>query len=311
MGRMAGAFKAYLKEFGHMIYNLDFANPVGADDPTPTLDTLKLFLSGEGVDPHTRQAEAVARRGAATEAIEARRRGWWLNLFRKNLARAQKYAPLREDGLADVGMSYPLLRQMLLVLGGRYVAAGMIEAPADIFWLTQEEVHAAADKLDRGENLENRLDLVLQRRAIWRAARKAAPPLMLPQIKIFGVDLAELKSGARKKGDGQTLKGVAASPGSVTGPACVVHGPEDFGRMNAGDILVAPLTTPAWTPLFARAAGIVTDVGGPLSHGSIVAREYSIPAVLGTGAATTQIVTGQVITVDGSGGIVILTKNGK
>jgi pyruvate,water dikinase len=88
-----------------------------------------------------------------------------------------------------------------------------------------------------------------------------------------------------------------------------LHGPEDFAGMKAGEVLVASLTTPAWTPLFARAAAIVTDVGGPLSHGSIVAREYGIPAVLGTGSATTRIHSGQVITVDGSAGIVVLSQN--
>jgi pyruvate,water dikinase len=76
--------------------------------------------------------------------------------------------------------------------------------------------------------------------------------------------------------------------------------------MTFGDVLVAKLTTPAWTPLFARAAAIVTDVGGPLSHGSIVAREYGIPAVLGTGNATQLIQDGQTIMVDGDNGVVIL-----
>ena len=88
---------------------------------------------------------------------------------------------------------------------------------------------------------------------------------------------------------GDVLKGVAASPGQVTAPARVLHGPEDFGQMQPGDVLVAEITTPAWTPLFAMAAGVVTDIGGPLSHGSIVAREYGIPAVLGTGVATQRI----------------------
>ncbi len=80
--------------------------------------------------------------------------------------------------------------------------------------------------------------------------------------------------------------------------------------MKAGDVLVAPITTPAWTPLFARASAIVTDVGGPLSHGSIVAREYGIPAVLGTGVATKRILNGQVITVDGGAGVVSVSKDG-
>jgi len=74
--------------------------------------------------------------------------------------------------------------------------------------------------------------------------------------------------------------------------------------MKPGDILVAKITTPAWTPLFALASGIVTDVGGPLSHSSIVAREYGVPAVLGTGVATQRIRSGQQITVDGNGGVV-------
>jgi pyruvate,water dikinase len=86
----------------------------------------------------------------------------------------------------------------------------------------------------------------------------------------------------------------------------VLHGPEDFDRMKTGDVLVAALTTPAWTPLFARAAAVVTDIGGPLSHGSIVAREYGIPAVLGTGEATRRIESGQVITVDGTAGTIAL-----
>ena len=130
--------------------------------------------------------------------------------------------------------------------------------------------------------------------------------MMLPQIKIFGKDLMAIKTGGIKKEKKGTLKGVAASPGTITAPACVMHGPEDFSKMTTGDVLVASLTTPAWTPLFARASAVVTDIGGPLSHGSIVAREYGIPAVLGTGSATAQIKNGQLIYVDGSNGIVEL-----
>jgi pyruvate,water dikinase len=127
--------------------------------------------------------------------------------------------------------------------------------------------------------------------------------MALPQIKIFGRDLLELKA---KKGTADSLKGVAASPGRITAPACVLYGPEDFSKMKMGDVLVASLTTPAWTPLFVRASAVVTDIGGPLSHGSIVAREYGIPAVLGTGRATARITHGDLITVDGTEGKVYL-----
>jgi pyruvate,water dikinase len=302
-------FQAHLKAYGHTIYNLDFANPVPADDPSPLLDTLKLFLKGRGVNPHTRQQAAVQRREQATQAMLKRLKGFRLKIFRNNLDRAQRYAPMREDGLADVGLSYPLMRQMLLELGRRFVEGGLIEKADDIFWLEEDEVVSAVDRLDGGETLGNLAGLIPGRKAINRAAKRVSPPMMLPHIKIPGPGFKGLKS-KRAGRSSRALKGVAASPGSVTAPACVVHGPEDFGQMKAGDVLVASITTPAWTPLFARAAAIVTDIGGPLSHGSIVAREYGIPAVLGTGSATSRISKGQTITVDGNKGKVYLGTGG-
>jgi pyruvate,water dikinase len=111
-----------------------------------------------------------------------------------------------------------------------------------------------------------------------------------------------------KPGDqpGPVLRGTGASAGQVTALARVLGGPEDFSRMRPGDVLVASITTPAWTSLFAMASGVVTDVGGPLSHSSIVAREYGIPAVLGTGVATRRITDGARIRVDGDAGTVTL-----
>jgi rifampicin phosphotransferase len=106
--------------------------------------------------------------------------------------------------------------------------------------------------------------------------------------------------------DGTTLRGFAVSPGQVSAPASVIRSPDDFTEMEPGTILVCPTTTPAWTPLFSQARGLVTDVGGVLAHGSIVAREYDIPAVLGTGVATQRIRSGQMIHVDGDAGTVTL-----
>ena len=97
---------------------------------------------------------------------------------------------------------------------------------------------------------------------------------------------------------GAVIKGIAVGEGKVTAKARVLQGPEDFGTLQPGEVLVTGITTPAWTPLFALASAIVTDIGGPLSHGSIVAREYGIPAVLGTGVATKRIRSGQTIRVD-------------
>jgi phosphoenolpyruvate synthase/pyruvate phosphate dikinase len=112
----------------------------------------------------------------------------------------------------------------------------------------------------------------------------------------------------RRKSDAEGfLRGFAVSPGRVTAPASVILSASDFARMQPDTILVCPTTTPAWTPLFAQARGLVTDVGGILAHGSIVAREYGIPAVMGTGNATQRIAHGQLITVDGHLGNIDLT----
>ncbi len=232
--------------------------------------------------------------------------GFRLGIFQKNLERAQRFAPLREDGLADVGLGYPLLRQMLSELGMRFTAAGLIEDPKDIYWLEQGEVFNAAERLDRGDSLDDLAEVIPQRKAIWKSATRVAPPMALPQLKIFGFDLMKLKSGRMRKDGKDSLKGVAASPGKVTARASVLHMPEDFAKMQTGNVLVASITTPAWTPLFARASAVVTDIGGPLSHGSIVAREYGIPAVLGIDSATKYIRDGQKILVDGDTGLVTL-----
>jgi phosphoenolpyruvate synthase/pyruvate phosphate dikinase len=130
--------------------------------------------------------------------------------------------------------------------------------------------------------------------------------MLPPRKKYFGIKTAVWLAESEDSQSGQALKGVPASPGLVTAPACVLHGSDDFARMRPGNVLVAVTTTPAWTPLFSMASAIVTDIGGPLSHGSIVAREYGIPAVMGTGIATRRIRDGQTITVDGRKGVVIL-----
>ncbi len=299
-------FKAYLNRCGHTIYDLDFSNPVPADDPTPLLETCQLFIKGQGVNPHTRQLAAIEKREQAQQSIQKRVKGLRLKYFRKYISLAQRYAPLREDGLADVGLGYPLLRQMLREAGRRFAENSLIETPDDIFWLTKDEVVHAAAGLDRGEALDPLGAAIPQRKATWRAARRVPPPMMLPQIKLPKIKLFGGILRRFRKQKENAIKGVGASPGCVTAPACVLHGPEDFARMRTGDVLVATITTPAWTPLFARAAGVVTDVGGPLSHGSIVAREYGIPAVLGTGVATQRIRSGQKITVDGTRGTVLI-----
>jgi pyruvate,water dikinase len=301
-------FQAYLGQYGRTIYDLDFVQPTPAGDPTPVVQTLKHFLSGQGTDPHARQQAAAERREQVTQATLSRLRGLRRRLFRSTLERAQKYAPRREDGLADIGLGYPLLRRMLLEVGRRLVEAGGINERDDVFWLVEDELARAANALAREEPVKDISDRVRERKTLWRARKRVTPPVSLPLPPRWLRKMLPAQFGVEADEDAESasalIKGIACSAGRVTAPARVLHGPEDFDQMAPGEVLVAAITTPAWTPLFALAAGIVTDVGGPLSHGSIVAREYGIPAVLGTGVATRRIRSGQTIAVDGDQGTV-------
>jgi phosphohistidine swiveling domain-containing protein len=300
-------FHEHLARYGHSLYDLDFAKPLPADEPLPLLEALKLFIRGGGTDPHERQRKLLERREEAVQMALGRTKGLKLRLFRWTLRWAQTFALVREDSIFDIGLGYPVLRRMLYELGCRFVEAEAITEPDDIHWLEQAEVERGAAALDRGEAPESLVGCIQDRKAIWRAEKRATPPQQLPaKGRVMGIKTDAFMPVNADEQIGDILKGVAASPGQVTSTARVLLGPEDFGQMRPSDILVAEITTPAWTPLFAMASGVVTDIGGPLSHGSIVAREYGIPAVLGTGVATQRIHSGQTITVDGNAGTVTL-----
>jgi pyruvate,water dikinase len=302
--------ESHLNKFGHIIFDLDFARPLPLDDPVPMLETCKMYLRGKGADPHQRQRLLADTRTAAAEEALGRLRGLRKWLFCKSLSLAQSRAQVREDGLADIGLGYPLLRNLLLELGQRLVRVGVLGKPDDVFWLQEVEVHEAADDLERGQLPEAMFERVTQRKALWRAEKRVTPPPKVPiDAKYLGMSGDAFLPTHEVNDGGSILKGVGASPGRVTAAACVLHGPEDFEIMQPGEVLVAGITTPAWTPLFAMASAVVTDVGGPLSHGSIVAREYGIPAVLGTGTATKRIAQGDLITVDGDDGLVYLPES--
>jgi pyruvate,water dikinase len=287
-------FRAHLDRYGHATYNLDFMHATPVDDPAPLFEALRFALDGGSPGPYVRQTASAARREELTEAVLARLDPVRRTTFNRLLRWAQGYAPVREDALADVGLAWPQMRRMLAELGRRLVAAGRIDAVDDVYWLRPDELRATTGPAG----------VVEERKALWRGRRRATPPQVLPQHTVL--DRFEAWFPASGKQEGAVLRGTGASSGRVTATARVLGGPADFGRMRPGDVLVASITTPAWTSLFTMASAVVTDVGGPLSHSSIVAREYGIPAVLGTGVATRRIPDGARVEVDGDAGTVTL-----
>jgi len=207
---------------------------------------------------------------------------------------------------------------------GALLAGGEFLADAeDIFHLSRHEVASALDELlltwaTGGEPLgpHHWPPIVARRRQLLERLAKWTPPPALGvtpaevtdpmTIMLWGVTTDRVREWARQQDGGSELRGAAASPGTVEGVARVVRSVSEIADVREGEILVCGSTSPAWAPIFSKIRATVTDVGGVMSHAAIVCREYGLPAVVGTGRASSQIRTGQTIRVDGSAGIVTL-----
>ncbi|MGZ4216169.1 MAG: PEP-utilizing enzyme [Solirubrobacteraceae bacterium] len=198
-----------------------------------------------------------------------------------------------------------------------------LEDGEDIFQLTRHEVASAFDELvltwatgGRALGPAHWPPIVARRKQILERLAEWTPPPALgvtPEavtdpmtIMLWGVTTERVQEWARQQDGGHVLNGAAASPGVVEGAARVVRSVDQVADIRDGEILVCGSTSPAWAPIFSKITATVTDVGGVMSHAAIVAREYGLPAVVGTGRATSQIRTGQKIRVDGSAGTVTL-----
>jgi pyruvate,water dikinase len=266
----------------------------------PTLG--ELGLAGEDPDALARQRETAAERGAAEEACRAALAGRprLLARFDALLEVAQRYAALREQQARYFTLGWPLLRRCALRFGEGLAEDGLIDDTADVFFLTRAEL------IGGHEDLRN---AVAERKERWECERRLAAPLDLgdpPRAIRKLVHGAAEAARTKPVPSDALLVGEPASPGRASGAVRIVRGPEDFRGFRDGEVLVARLTAPAWTPLFARAAAVVTDGGTLAAHASLVAREYGIPAVVGTGEATLRLRDGLAVTVDGSAGTVEL-----
>ena len=287
----------FLSIYGHRgVAEIDLGLPRWSEDPTYILGVLANYLR---LDNPELAPDVQFRRGAreAEEMVadltrRARRKGRLRGaLVGFLLKRARALVGVREVPKFYAVLVLTRARELFLSVGEDLARAGCLESAEDIFFLTLPETWSAL----AGEDLRS---VVRERRVVYdrEVERRHVPRILLSD----GTEPAAETLDPAADG---ALRGTAASPGTVTAEARVILDPSS-ARLEPGEILVAPSTDPGWTPLFLTAGGLVMEMGGAMSHGAVVAREYGIPAVVGVPDATERISTGQRITVDGSAGTV-------
>ena len=270
----------------HAIVSLDWIHPAAAPPAAPSADAQR----------HLVEARHGAEEAAFAALASSPRR---LKAFRRVLADTQHLVPLREEQVGELTAPWPVMRRAVVRIGEALVDSGLIGEVDDVFFLTRQEAVAG---LERGR-VEPTVD-VAARRALRAEQARLVPPLLIGDVNPIlrrMLDAFPRTLGAAPSPTA-LVTGSPASAGRATGPVRVIHGPDQFDELQPGEILVAPVTAPAWTLLFGRAAAVVTDVGSAAAHASIIAREYGIPAVVGCGDATARLRTGMQVTVDGSTG---------
>ncbi len=281
----------------HAVQSLDWYHPLAGELPTPPSP------SAATADRRVRLAEErVAAERRCRVALTGRPR--MLEAFGRLLEVSQRYAVVREQQAHEFTLAWPVLRACATRLGQHLTDIGAIQQADDVYFCTRDQVTSAL-----AGRISGQIVGIGERRDIWQRLRQLAAPLTLGQPTPLIGDVIDRAVQQARHGavtaEGAMI-GHPASTGRATGPVRIVHGPQDFAAFSDGDVLVAKTTAPAWTPLFARAAAVVTDSGSLAAHASLVAREYGIPAVVGTGDATHRLLTGQIVTIDGTAGTVTL-----
>lgn len=307
-GTDANRFREQLETFmtrhGHRsVMEAEISAKSWEEDRPTVLAMVRNYLhAGESAEPRRSQERQRTERERATAESLARLSWWKKPLFRYWLKQAQNGVISREHTKELFVRALDRGRRVSRHIAQRLVERDLIESTWDMYYLTWDETKS----LLRGQSTRDGARALIARRreAEERNKRVALPETFRGRPKPLSLEQQRLP-------EGQILRGIAVSPGRVTGRARVIIDPRVDATIEPGEILVAPVTDAGWTPLFVAAAAVVVDVGGTLSHGSTVAREYGLPAVVNVKHGTRMIHTGQTITVDGTAGIVILDGGGE
>lgn len=303
---------AFLEEYGQRGNTWGLSYPTWAEDSTPVIKMLQDFIAMPIGGPDEELARLAGERELAVAQARDTLSGYpqeARDQFEFLLKAAQDSVTLQETHNFWIDFhAAAQVRKVFLEIGRRFVDAGVLEDRDDVFHLRIDEVRETAEQFSG----LNRRTVVAERKSVMEHFRTIQPPPFLgtpppgpppsdPVSVAIGKFFGEPPEPSTEPG---TIRGNSGSPGTVRGTARLISSLTEVERLQPGDVLVAQTTAPPWTPLFAIASAIVTDTGGILSHSAIVAREYGIPAVVGTTVATRMIHDGETIEVDGDNGVV-------
>ncbi len=298
------AFDACLERYGWQAQGWDLACPTWNEQPEVPLTLMRRMLRDRVPSPATATAAAAVRREALVRELEARLpNDADRQRFHELRAPTAAYVPVREGrALCQLTISGSL-RGALMRQGARLVREARITSAEQVWFLLPEELAPNA-----GPAAAALAERISRRREEWESWQHRQPPAALggaatPAALSHG---SAAPAAATAGAVSAVVRGIGASRGTYTGRARVIAEPELGEELAVGDVLVCVMTTPAWAPLFAVAGALVTASGGILSHPSIAAREYGIPAVVGAAGATTTIPDGALVTVDGTAGTVTI-----
>ena len=317
---LADAFRAYLDRYGHRTASYDPGDPTLFERPALLAGLLRDRVSAGDRDRQdgsqiSRDALARAHTTLAHRSEDDRDR------FELAVEAARRVYGNREDNIFWLdNQPCAFLRYTAVEIGRRLADRGLLARATDAVFLEEMELRGAlADRAN-----EDLRALVARRKAerAWVAAHPGPatygtdpgpPPDLSPLppalrlVNTAALHWMQLLFPTEETGTAQAqLRGVPGSPGRYTGPVRLVRDETDFPKLRPGDVLVCPITSPAWSVLFVQAGAVVTDAGGVLAHTAVIAREYGLPAVLATGAATQRLRDGDRVTVDGTAGVVTI-----
>ena len=283
-------FAKFLRDHGHREVDFDPYVQTWAEAPWVVLDNLRLMVeAADTASPRDKERELKIRMQQAEFELLSRIPPS-LHFFSNELLRlARTYTSLDDvEHYQTTRLTLPM-RRGLRELGHRLVRRGVLKEPMDVFFARLKALDEAI-RLDDDARWDALCRAVAEEKAAYLANRARTPEWVLGEA-----------ASAEPAGEG-ALTGLAGSPGVAEGPVYVVLSPDDFPRFPKGAVLVARTTNPAWTPLFYSACAVVTESGGPLSHGAVTAREMQIPAVMSVHGVLARLKNGQCVRVDGGAG---------